>query len=196
VLKTLRFKETWRCFKAGDTFEFRPGVNLLVGDQGCGKSSILQAIAASCKHKKYTYDRGLSKKIEVVGTPCTAGGFDFEKDNRRTLSYFGDDIQFQLAAMFHSHGQSNMAMLENLSTAAGTMIFLDEPDMALSIRSIKRLADIFLALAANGCQVIAAVHHPFLIWAFPEVYSLDTRQWVGSRKFVNSQLLPLDKPTK
>ncbi len=139
---------------------------------------------------------GSLKKSRLLDPPCTAGGFDFEKDNRRTLSYFEVDIQFQLAAMFHSHGQSNMAMLENLGTAKGAMLFLDEPDMALSIRSVKRLADIFLALAANGCQVIAAVHHPFLIWAFPEVYSLDTRQWVGSREFVNSQLKPLDKSEK
>lgn len=37
MLKTIIFKKDHRCFKEGETFNFRPGVNLLVGDQDTGK---------------------------------------------------------------------------------------------------------------------------------------------------------------
>ena len=50
------------------------------------------------------------------------------------------------------------------------------------------LAATFKRAAAKGCQILAAVHHPFLIWAFPEVYSVEHRKWLTSREFVDSQL--------
>ena len=81
MLNTLKFKENWRCFKAGDTFDFRPGVNLLVGDQGCGKSSLLQAIAASVKSKKYQYD---DLDMDYHQVCCVCGV---------SLSLYEDDIR-------------------------------------------------------------------------------------------------------
>ena len=31
-------------FKTGEKFEFKPGINLLVGDQGCGKSTMINML--------------------------------------------------------------------------------------------------------------------------------------------------------
>lgn len=187
MLKDLEFTEDWRCFKKGDLFTFRPGVNLLVGDQGCGKSSLLQAIAAASKAKKYTYERGLEKRVKVRTTSIKCGGFDFEKDNRRTQSYFDSDLQTQLSLMFSSHGQGNLRILQEIADTSNLLLFLDEPDMALSIRSIVKLANIFKTAANKSCQIIAAVHNPILIQEF-EVYSLESRKWLDGREFVASQL--------
>lgn len=188
MLTSLQFTEKWRCFAEGDTIEFRPGVNLLVGDQGSGKSSVLQAIAASAKAKKYTYQVDLGKKVKVVADKMPAGGFDFEKDNRRTRHYFDhDNFQAHIAMMWSSHGQSNLAILRGMAKMQGTLIFLDEPDMALSIRSIYKLIDLLNAAAIRKCQIVAAVHNPILIQAYPEVYSLEKRKWVYSDEFILSQ---------
>jgi recombinational DNA repair ATPase RecF len=41
MLTKIEFQRDYRCFKAGDCFDLKPGLNLLVGDQGSGKSSLL-----------------------------------------------------------------------------------------------------------------------------------------------------------
>jgi predicted ATPase len=188
MLHELTFLEDWRCFKSGETFNFRPGVNLLVGDQGTGKSSLIQSIAAASKVKKYKYEHGLEKKIKIVAERTNFGGFDFEKDNLRTQSYFGDNMQLQLASMFSSHGQFNLSLLKSLTVAASCVLCLDEPDMALSVKSICTLIRFCKGAVTRDCQIIAAVHNPILITAFEEVYSMDERCWVKSFKYVGDQM--------
>jgi predicted ATPase len=188
MLEKLEFVEDWRCFKTGDAIDFRPGVNLLVGDQGSGKSSLLQAIAAVSKAKNYKFEHSLAKKVKVTSKAIKCGGFDFEKDNHRTQGYFDENIQAHMALMFSSHGQGNLAILQTMTNFSDTLLFLDEPDMALSIRSVSKLSKLFQEAATRGCQIVAAVHNPILIQAFTEVYSLERRAWVWSKEFVNSQL--------
>jgi predicted ATPase len=90
--------------------------------------------------------------------------------------------------MFSSHGQSNLAIIKAVRKVKDTVIFMDEPDMALSLRSIVQLIKIFEDAVDRGCQIIAAVHHPFVIWAFPEVYDIAARAWVSSREFVDARV--------
>ncbi len=193
MLKDLTFTEKWRCFNEGDTIVFRPGVNLLVGDQGSGKSSVLQAIAASSKARKYQYQHGLDKKVKIHADKIACGGFDFEKDNRRTAHEFDhefdhDNFTAHVAMMWSSHGQANNAILRGMTKFSDMLIFLDEPDMALSIRSIRKLVDLFKDAVKRDCQIVAAVHNPLLIQSFPEVYSLEHRDWIRSGEFIASQL--------
>jgi predicted ATPase len=183
MLKSLTFIKDWRCFKTGDDFEFRPGVNLVVGDQGCGKSSLLETIKdAGTKNKG-------KRALVITDKECTSLYFDFEKGNPRTLSYFGDDIMGQMAMMFSSHGESVKAILKGLDNASdGVMAMLDEPDSALSIRSCMKLVARFKNLEQRGVQVIAAVHNPVVIQAFEQVYSLEHRLWMTGSEFMGIHL--------
>jgi len=188
MIHSIKFLEDWRCFKVNDTIDFRPGVNLLVGDQGTGKSSVLQALMASGRLKRHMYELDIAKKVQVK---CDAGdirAFDFEKDNLRTRHDFVDDIRTQVSLMFASHGQANMAIIKALSGFRDLVVLMDEPDMALSVRSINKLVQKFKEATNNDCQVIAAVHNPFLIWSFTEVYSLETRNWISNGEFIRSQV--------
>jgi predicted ATPase len=189
MLKRLVFKEDFRCFSTGDTIEFRPGVNLLVGDQGSGKSSILQALASVAQIKDYMYPLGLAKKVAVEVDPCAVRAFDFEKNNRRTLGYLDyDNLSTQLADKFSSHGEANLALLKTLTDAKNTVFILDEPDMALSVRSILTLVNAFKTTVISGCQIVAAVHHPFLIEAWKEIHSCEHKKWMPSEEFLRSQV--------
>ncbi|GMU26219.1 MAG: hypothetical protein AMXMBFR16_11240 [Candidatus Uhrbacteria bacterium] len=191
MLHCMLAKEDWRCFKKGDDFDFHPGVNLIVGDQGTGKSSMIQAIRAVGSKKDD--HQGVGKKWAYFAELCRIASYDFEKDNFRTLSYFagGDATMFQVASMFKSHGEMVLTMLEGLikfDRQGSHMLFvLDEPDMALSVRSIRRLAKIFKELADKGDQIIAAVHNPFLIWSQQDVYSIEHRKWMTSKEFIKTQ---------
>lgn len=188
MLRALDFIKDWRCFKMGDRFEFHPGVNLLVGDQGCGKSSLLKAIhIGGTEPKGCNTDKELRDIVLVEASAIKMYKLDFEKDNPRTMSHFGKDMLFQISAMWRSHGECTRALIRSLESAAGCLCLLDEPDTALSIRSCNMLARIFRDLAERSSQVVAAVHSLSLIQQFEEVYSLEHRKWMTSTEFIGTQ---------
>ncbi len=188
MIRALDFIKDWRCFKMGDRFEFRPGVNLLVGDQGCGKSSLLKAIhIGGCTGKDFGSEKKLRDTVLLEASAIQMYKFDFEKDNPRTLSYFDKNIQFQIASMWASHGECTRTIIRALEEVAGSLCLMDEPDMALSIRSCNMLVRTFKALAERSSQVIAAVHSLTVIQQFQEVYSLEHRRWMPSAEFIESQ---------
>jgi predicted ATPase len=190
MIHLIEFTADWRCFKAGDRFEFRPGVNLMVGDQGCGKSSLFQAMRAAGTEDKIGGGKDLREKVTLKCSQCRMYSYDFEKDNVRTKSYFGKNIMFQAGSMFASHGECNLALLNALETAADCLVLMDEPDTALSIRSCNVLAQRFRAVADRNSQVIAAVHSLAVIQQFNEVLSIEHGRWMPSAEFVASHAGP------
>ena len=188
MIQSITFAEKWRCFEEGDSVTFVPGVNLLVGDQGSGKSSLLKAIQAGGASAK----NAQGPQVQLCCTPCRTKFFDFEKDNPRTKAYFGSDIRAQVGAMFSSHGETNRAIIKGLDgLEAGDLVMMDEPDTALSLRSCKMLVQKFVTLAERGIQIIAAVHNPWVILKFDPVYSLEHREWMRGSLF-NAKLLQCD----
>lgn len=193
MLETILFLKPWRCFTEDTAVEFRAGVNLLVGDQGTGKSSMFQAIQVCGMKKPRSWNLPSRESIPAMilykGDAVPVFAFDFEHDNFRTKSWFDGDIGFHVAAMHNSHGQMVMAMIDAWLTADKTMIVLvDEPDMALSIRSCHKLVRAFKHVADLGGQVIATAHNPVVIVGFEEVYSLEHSCWMPSREFIETQV--------
>jgi predicted ATPase len=198
LLEEISFKKAHRCFKKGRLLKFHPGVNLLVGDQGSGKSTVLQLLhdlATKSGHERTT------KIISVTSHGCRVIDFDFERDNPRAKSYFDEGFaafQFQMKAQFSSHGETINALLRDLERtlshppkdstkgrgALKVLLLLDEPDMALSPRSAFALVRSFARLAEQGHQIIAAVHNPILISSQPEVLSLEHKRWLKPAAFL------------
>jgi predicted ATPase len=188
MIRALTFTKDWRCFKAGDRFDFRPGINLLVGDQGCGKSSLIQAIhIGGCTGKDFGSDKEMRDRIELEASPVTMYKFDFEKDNPRVQGHIGKNALFQLSSMWASHGETSRVVIRNIEGLAEALILMDEPDMALSIRSCNMLSKTFRDVADRGSQVLAAVHNETVIRQVEEVYSLEHRRWMPSAEFIESQ---------
>ena len=193
MIKAIEFTSDWRCFAAGDLFHFYPGVNLLVGDQGCGKSSLLGEIR-NCGSKLKRSDRAYRKERHaqlILDEGVTKSfAFDFEHDNFRTKGYFDNAMGFHVGSMFASHGESNVLLLETLDQVEDAVIFLDEPDMALSIRSAHAVAQLFERVGERNCQVIAAVHSLVVIQHFEQVLSLEHRKWMPTEDFIATQYKP------
>jgi predicted ATPase len=180
MIKSIEFTVDWRCFKIGDKIEFNPGINLLVGDQGSGKSSLIQEIVNHVNrrdiHSNLVHDTDLVHY------------YDFEKSNLRTKSYV--DTLSDIKSRFVSHGEFNLNVVIGLASKEKDAVFLmDEPDTALSIRSISVLVKTFAQMALNGCQVIAAVHNPYIIQALSVVCDMESRQWVMPKEFITKQLI-------
>ncbi len=187
LLSEIRFREDYRCFHKGQVLRFEKGVNLLVGEQGSGKSTLITLLRDRVGNK---FKAELSHRVmDVDMQACYVRWLDFEKDNPRTQAEIGLHDAFRIGSMSVSHGQTMLAMLNGLETilqeAPGrTLLLLDEPDMALSIRSVNHLARLLGRAAEDGHQVIAAVHNPIVIASQPRVLSLDTGKWMASERFI------------
>jgi len=187
MIQSITFTEDWRCFEDGDTVAFLTGVNLLVGDQGSGKSSLIEAVLAGGEAESKRSI--LNTKVQLSCTACNSKSFNFEKDNPRIQAHFGKNIRAQVGAMFSSHGETNRAILSVLDKMGeGEVIFMDEPDTALSPRSCKMLVQKIITAAERGAQIIAAVHNPYVIGSFDNVFSLEHRLWMSGGDFLDSHL--------
>jgi predicted ATPase len=181
MIKSVEFKVDWRTFKAGDRFEFTPGINLLVGDQGAGKSSLITLFKWALNDNK-EFER--IAHISVEGK-IQLRLFDFEADNPRTRSYCQHAADVYMR--FQAHGNCVLAILDVLGEEIDTVkaFVLDEPDMALSIRSINKLVGI---LKSTKHQVISSAHNPLLIQSFDNVLSIEHKKWMKSKEFIESQM--------
>jgi predicted ATPase len=197
LLCEVRFREDYRCFRAGQVLRFDDGVNLLVGERGSGKSTLITLLRDRVGNK---FKAELSHRVmDVVMQACYVRWLDFEKDNPRTQAEIGIHDAFLLGSMSVSHGQTTLAMLNGLQrvlqeTPGRTLLLLDEPDTALSIRSVHHLARLLRRAADDGHQVIAAVHNPIVIASQPRVLCLDDGEWMSSERFIAEASEPPRSP--
>ncbi len=216
MLSMLAFKRDFRTFKRGDLVKFPDPVTILVGDQGSGKSTLIELIRAlgtpPTAREKLWQSVTLSQTEAGGIVAAFADGLlriwarDFERDGVRNRTDIAPDEQggldLQLAAMRLSHGQSNRLILDELgrtTVTAPTLFLLDEPDSALSPRSCYALVRLFRKLASEGHQVIASLHSPIAIRGeIPEdpasgwktVYDLETRQELPPEAYLKAQSAP------
>lgn len=190
-LNSIEFLEDYRCFKKGDSFNFEP-ITLLVGDQGCGKSSILELLG---KNNTKTLKHSLS---ELGKKGIQTFYFDAEKMNPRINDpnlYTNPDGTNRgigygnaLRTRFTSHGETLVCYtIDALSKAKDCIIFLDEPESALSLKNQFNLLKEILAASERNCQLIISTHCFILIDAMEKVLSLEHRKWLTSKKFVQTQ---------
>jgi predicted ATPase len=179
MLRSIEFIKDYRSFTTGSVIQFKEGVNLLCGDQGVGKSSLLDLI----KHKNIRdgvidldFDRG------------SLFSFDFEKDNPRVRSSVGGSLSDMIVganSKFKSHGETTLTILRNsIPQLKSKYVMLDEPDQGLSIRSCIELVSIMNMFADNGCQVLATIHNPIIIEAY-DVFNLHNFEWQSGNDFID-----------
>ncbi len=170
--------------KGFDEIEFEKPVTFLVGENGVGKSTFIEALAVSTGlnaeggtqnfnfHTKDTHSI-LSKYIKVAkyGKPKTKfflraeSFYNFsteiqrlvEEDSYHTLyNAYGGNLHEC------SHGESFIKLVQNRFTENGLYI-LDEPEAALSPQRQMSLLCLIDDLVKNGSQFIIATHSPILI---------------------------------
>jgi predicted ATPase len=138
---------------------------MLTGDNGSGKSTLLHSIYYAMKGEQvdgfiYRLDTG---KLEL-GKPYL---FDAEQHNpRMQLELFQDNPQMLEFLQMASHGQVMLAMFrENFpSLPEGTVLLLDEPEMALSISNQFRILKMLKELVeVKKFRIICATHSPVLL---------------------------------
>jgi predicted ATPase len=182
-------------FKKTGTLEFLKPVTFFIGENGTGKSTLLQAIARGSgihiwqehegrRDAKNLHEDQLHQSIRIEWVDGKVPGSFFASEIFRhfaealdqwgradsgCLDYFGKS-----SLIVKSHGQSHMAFFENRFARKG-LYLLDEPENALSPKRQLELLQLLRHLSLQGdVQFIIATHSPILL-ALPEaeIYSFD-----------------------
>lgn len=176
---------------------FRKNVTFFVGENGIGKSTLIEAVAVAFGfnaeggtrnfnfHTRSTHSDLWQYLTLVRGYLRPKDGFFLRAESFYNVSTNIDEMDedpgggasvisgfggTSLHSM--SHGESFLATVENRFGGNGLYI-LDEPEAALSPNGIMRLIASMHRLVKSGSQFIVSTHSPMLI-AFPdsEVYEI------------------------
>jgi predicted ATPase len=168
----------------GEGLAFTQPVTFLVGENGSGKSTVIEAMAEAYgldaqggrAGRKYTNDRpktplGERLRLDLTGegAKMRAGGrkkqkgyflraetaFGFMNAVSGRFGYWEEDTSTM------SHGEGFLTVFDNMFTEPG-LYLMDEPEAALSFTSCLRLVALMHELGESGAQVVCATHSPVL----------------------------------
>ena len=154
--------------------DLRHPLVLLTGENGCGKSTLLHSIYYAMRSEAID---GYIYKLEGEAVePGRVFLFDAEQQNPRAhLEFFDNQPEMKEFIRMASHGQVMLSMFRETfpSFPDGTVLLLDEPEMALSVSNQRRILKMLLELVdQKNFRIIAATHSPVLIDA-KETYVID-----------------------
>jgi predicted ATPase len=140
---------------------------VLQGENGSGKSTLLHSIYYALRGEKVD---GYIYRLEAGGVKAESTYlFDAEQHNpRHQLDFFRDQPQMLEFLQTASHGQVMLALFRESfpKLPEGTVLLLDEPEMALSVSNQHRILKMLLELAdRKRFRIICATHSPVLIEA-------------------------------
>lgn len=171
-----------------DTFEihFGKAITIIVGENGTGKSTLLEGIAALAGYDDAGGGKGYmpvdhSRAVEISGgrlaqalrarwLPKITTGWFFKAESFFAIARYLDQAALDVGDrppdfLSHSHGEGFLRFFEE--RCRGGLYIFDEPESALSpLRQIEFLKHLYRMDKSGRCQVIVATHSPILM-AYP-----------------------------
>ncbi|MFT4289252.1 AAA family ATPase [Nocardioides sp.] len=165
------------------------GVTFLVGENGSGKSTIVEAVAAAyglnpeggsrnSLHSTRATESPLSEAITLQrGVGAARWGFFLRAETMHGWYTYLESTGASSDPRFHemSHGESFLAVLRRRFDSPG-FYCLDEPEAALSFSSTLGLVSTLHEVVEEKGQVLCATHSPVLA-AMPGATILEVGDW-------------------
>lgn len=167
-----------------ESLELDAPVTLLAGDNGTGKSTLIEAIADAMGYASQGGELDRSGELPAVPRAVMGGalepvlsrtkprnGYFLRAESFFGVAHFVDggtkfapDLSLYGDVPLHqqSHGESFLALAANRFGADGFYV-LDEPEAALSVSGALALLAIVVRAARAGAQFIIATHSPILL---------------------------------
>ncbi len=165
-----------------DGLHFTRPVTFLVGENGSGKSTIVEALAEAygvsatgggAGGRRYASAAVRSPLGEAIHLHRTKAGSGLVGEKARGYFLRAETAYGVFAAVTGSpaygghdllslsHGESFLAVFDTRFAKRG-LYLLDEPESALSFTSCLKLLALFMELTERGSQVVCATHSPLL----------------------------------
>ena len=162
--------------------ELAPGATVLVGANGAGKSTIVEAVAAAWGRRMSAFredwlqqavaapsdeDSDLHRTIRMEFTRGGATGGLFLRAERLHAQAAGFTARGRWSErvngplLARSHGEGFLQVLAGMAAEPGLYV-LDEPESALSFDSCLVLLTIMNDMLGAGSQILLATHSPVL----------------------------------
>jgi predicted ATPase len=179
------------------TLPFHPKVTFFVGENGTGKSTLLEALAVCCglnpeggsRSFRFATRASHSRLDECLRLAKVAGRLARDSYFLRAESFYNvateierlDENSGELLGAYggrslheQSHGESFLALFQNRFRRPG-LYLMDEPEAALSPKRQLQLLALMHSSCKQGSQLMIATHSPILM-AYPDawIYVLDT----------------------
>lgn len=172
-------------FRDGFELAFERPITIVVGENGTGKSTLLEAIATLIGYDEAGGGLGYrpvdhSQAIEATGgelaaalkaswLPRLRNGWFFKAESFFSVARYLDDMAMTYGGgpppdfLSHSHGEGFLRFFEERCKRQGVYVF-DEPESALSpSRQVAFLRLLGRMEASRHAQVILATHSPLLM---------------------------------
>lgn len=199
--------------------EFHPAVTFFIGENGTGKSTLIEAMAVKCAFSTAGgWKRGMTDDLQPSS--------DLHRHLTLSRRAYPSDGWFLRAESFHnvateidergiehgyggkslhsqSHGEAFLALLTNRLQGDGIYLF-DEPEAALSPQRQLAVLTLLHRLVYHHSQLVIVTHSPILL-AYPhariyefsergveEVAYCDTEQYQVTKHFLNNHSRMLD----
>lgn len=166
----------------GFELSFDQRITIIVGENGVGKSTLLEGIAALAGYDPAGGGKGyrpvdhsraidisggdLSRALRASWLPKVTTGWFFRAESFFSVARYLDEVGSGPDFLSHSHGEGFLRFFEERCQRQGIYMF-DEPESALSpnrqiefLKLLRRMDD------SSHCQVIMATHSPILM-AYP-----------------------------
>lgn len=190
---------------ARNGLDFERPVTFLVGENGTGKSTIVEALAEAFKidvrggHGGRRYVSAeevgvlspLLRLLPPLGTLHKTKSFFLRTETAKGVLEFMTEEGVQgygeRKAAEVSHGESFLQVLSGRFTERG-LYLLDEPEAPFSFRSCLSVLAVLADLARSGSQIICATHSP-LLTALPGAHILElSDRGIASRNWEELEL--------
>lgn len=164
----------------GFEFDFDTPITIIVGENGTGKSTLLEGIAVlagfdeggggqgyrAIDHSNAIAEDGsaLARYLKASWLPKIGKGWFFRAETFFSVARYLDDSGSRFADFLsHSHGEGFMRFFEERCSSQGLFIF-DEPESALSPARQFEFLKLLQNFTAQGTlQAIIATHSPILM---------------------------------
>jgi predicted ATPase len=153
---------------------------MLKGENGSGKSTLLQSLHLALRGEQV---EGYIYRLDTAGKELGRSYlFDAEQHNPRTQTELFEGQPEMLEFLrIASHGQVMLSLFQESfpKLPGGTVLLLDEPEMALSVSNQRRILKMLKELVdQKQFRIVCATHSPVLFDS-PDTYVIDLDRHVN-----------------